>query len=124
MILSMLSILFGMLEDISVFVLVSKVTAGLAGLFARWILLVSKGISLLPGALFYSHAVELFLCGIVVAVLFTMMAYRFDALSFLRKKQRMKCFLVCAGILSVQCRSSFEALFLSSAYRFSEQIMP
>lgn len=47
MILSMLSILFGMLGDITVFVLVSKVTAGLAGLFARWILLVSKGISLL-----------------------------------------------------------------------------
>lgn len=43
MILSMLSILFGMLGDITVFVLVSKVTAGLAGLFARWILLVSKG---------------------------------------------------------------------------------
>ena len=64
-------------------------TAGLAGLFARWILLVSKGISLLPGALFYSHAVELFLCGIVVTVLFAMMVYRFDALSFLRKNGRL-----------------------------------
>lgn len=112
MILSMLSILFGMLEDISVFVLVSKVTAGLAGLFARWILLVSKGISLLPGALFYSHAVELFLCGIVVAVLFAMMAYRFDALSFLRKKQRMKSFLVCA----VFCLCSVGAVLKLCSY--------
>ena len=55
MVFAVLSVLFALLHSLSgwlVFLLVARVAAGFAGIFARWILLVSKAISSLPGALF------------------------------------------------------------------------
>ena len=96
MILAVISVLFSMLYSLSgwlVFLLAARVAAGFVGLFARWILLVSKGISSLPGALFYSHDIPMMLCAVVLIVLLLLTTLHWKELSRRSRRRRMTCFV-------------------------------
>lgn len=99
MVFAVLSVLFALLHSLSgwlVFLLVARVAAGFAGIFARWILLVSKAISSLPGALFYSHDISMMLCGGVLVALLLLAVYKWKGLSNAAKRRRMACFVSCS----------------------------
>lgn len=99
MIFAVLSVLFAMLYSLSgwfVFLLTARVASGFAGLFARWILLVSKGISSLPGALFYSHDIPMMLCAVVLIALLLAVTLRWKGLSQRSRRRRMASFVSCS----------------------------
>lgn len=104
MILSICSILFKLLFDaagLTVFLLAAKTLAGVAGLCARWILLCSKAVSLLPGALFYSDELPVMLCGVVLVALLLLAVRGFGKLTGVQRRRRGACLLAC----SVLCLS-------------------
>lgn len=94
MILAMLSLGFGIIWLVSgwgVFLIAANTAAGLAGIFARWILLVSKAVSQLPFTTFDSHEIPVMLCFCVVLVLVFMMTHHFAKLPLPQRTIRAKC---------------------------------
>ena len=111
MILAMLSIAFFFLAELpyaSFLLFAARAAAFLAGILARWILLVSKGISALPFSTVYSHEIPLLLACCAAAVLALLFARRFFRLSVLQQKMRGTCFFsgatlcICTTLIAVQ----------------------
>lgn len=111
MILSMLSIVFFFLAEIpycAFFLFAARAAAFLAGILARWILLVSKGISSVPFSTVYSHEIPLLLAFCAAVVLALLMARRFFRLSIPQQKMRSVCFFsgatlsVCSTLIVLQ----------------------
>ncbi len=75
----------------------AKAVAGLAGLFARWILLCGKAVSQLPGAMFYSDSIPVALWGFLTAGLLAFSLYRFSQCSLAQRRLRLRCFAACAA---------------------------
>lgn len=98
MILAMGALLFSLIHDLTggtLFLLVERVLVGVSGLFARWILLVSKLVSQLPGAQLHLHGVGNLVCAILCIVLFILFVYRFDKITLLQQKRRLQCVVSC-----------------------------
>ena len=98
MILSMGAVLFSLLNDWvggSFFLMAERVLAGVSGLFARWILWVSKLVSQLPGSRLYLHEVGSLVCALLCVVLLILFVYRFDQITPLQQKRRVQCVVSC-----------------------------
>ena len=101
MILSMLSILLKYLFDavgLTILLLAARVLAGVAGLFARWILLCSRAVALLPGALFFADGLPAVLCGFVLVALLVLAVRGFGKLTVLQRRRRGACLLACSAL--------------------------
>ena len=114
MILSMLSILLKLLFDaagLTILLLAARVLAGVAGLFARWILLCSRAVALLPGALFFADGLPAVLCGFVLVALLVLAVRGFGRLTVLQRRRRGACLLACSAL----CLSTVQLGSLLSA---------
>ena len=114
MILSMLSILLKLLFDaagLTILLLAAKTLAGVAGLFARWILLCSRAVALLPGALFFADGLPAVLCGFVLVALLVLAVRGFGRLTVLQRRRRGVCLLACSAL----CLSTVQLGSLLSA---------
>lgn len=101
MILSMLSILLKLLFDaagLTILLLAARTLAGMAGLFARWILLCSRVVALLPGALFFADGLPAVLCGFVLVALLVLAVRGFGRLTVLQRRRRGVCLLACSAL--------------------------
>lgn len=102
MIFSVVSILLGFLYHAlnwSILLAAAKAAAGIAGIFARWILLVSKGISMIPKVLFYSHSVVDLLCSVVCILLLLLLVYRFGKITTKARRIRARCWIYASVFL-------------------------
>lgn len=98
MLLSMGALLFCMVDDLlgrSVFLLAERVLAGLSGLFARWILFVSKLVSQMPGSQLYLHGVGNLVCSLICVILLILFVYHFDEITTWQQRSRVKCVVSC-----------------------------
>lgn len=114
MILSMLSILLKHLFDavgLTILLLAARVLAGVAGLFARWILLCSRAVALLPGALFFADGLPAVLCSFVLVALLVLAVRGFGKLTVLQRRRRGACLLACSAL----CLSTVQLGSLLSA---------
>ena len=114
MILSMLSILLKLLFDaagLTILLLAARTLAGVAGLFARWILLCSRAVALLPGALFFADGLPAVLCGFVLVALLVLAVRGFGRLTVLQRRRRGACLLACSAL----CLSTVQLGSLLSA---------
>lgn len=100
---ALLSILLGLFYEICPIafgMILAKSFAFWAGIFARWILLVSKGIAKILHGVFYSHSIPVFMSFCVMAVLSMMMVYRFSALKDLQRRRQIRC-AFCGSVLCI-----------------------
>ena len=75
------------------FLLAARVLAGLAGLFARWILLVGKAVSRLPSAVVSSNRLWLLAVTLLIALGLALALHGFERMSRHRLRQRVGCWL-------------------------------
>ena len=71
----------------------AKFISLLAGLLARWILLVSKGVSQIWNSVYHTHSIPVLMASVAVVLLFCVMVYHFDRLTPIQGKSRCQCAL-------------------------------
>lgn len=99
------------------FLLAARVLAGLAGLFARWILLVGKTVSRLPSAVVSSNRLWLLAVTLLIALGLALTLHGFERMSRHRLRQRVGCWLAVSLLClfsgqTVQMLGQHRALYL------------
>lgn len=95
------------------FLLAARVLAGLAGLFARWILLVGKAVSRLPSAVVSSNRLWLLAVTLLIALGLALALHGFERMSRHRLRQRVGCWLA----VSLLCLFSGQTVQLLGQHR-------